>query len=131
MSRRYTINCTLWADYTAENISHILKKGENMGFSYEIDTDSQVVPASAAHACEFIISTELPYLWVRFENTSFSMGIMRVGSSITITFLQFGEGWKKKYLYDTTEDYDIQLYGKLLLDLICDFKILEFLVELS
>lgn len=131
MSMRYSVNVVLWQNYSQEMVYKILEKGQHLGFKYEIHNQNDFKAISLNGALNFFLEAELPYLLVTYENTSFAMGIIKSGLSLHVSFIHFGEGWKKNYLNENEQEFDIQRYAKLMLDLIGDYKIFEFKIELN
>lgn len=130
----YSVYALIDVSYNENNVRHILKKGEELGFTYE-DEDARwerrIMPLNIDESLLYILNKELPFLWVNYKETVFDIMIQNRDTRISIIFDSFGEGWKKRFLYQNKDDFYLQMYAKLMLDLVDDFKIIEFNVELS
>ena len=133
MSQIYSVYSIFDLSYSKQAVENILAKGQSLGFVYEdnfLKLKIGKAPLNLIEAVNFSLLSEMPSIFVDYKDTNFSLTIRDVNPYTSITFMSFGEGWKKKYLNQSDEDYDLHRYAKLMLDLIEDFKIIEFTADL-
>ena len=132
MSQSYSVYSLIDVSYSKEVVENILVKGQALGFVYEdnfLKLKIGIAPLNLTEAVNFTVSSELPSIFVDYQDTNFSLLIYDGKPNTSIMFLSFGEGWKKKYVNQSDEGYEMHRYAKLMLDLIEDFKIIEFKLD--
>ena len=132
MSQSYSVYSLIDVSYSKEVVENILVKGQALGFVYEdnfLKLKIGIAPLNLTEAVNFTVSSELPSIFVDYQDTNFSLLIYDGKPYTSIMFLSFGEGWKKKYVNQSDEGYEMHRYAKLMLDLIEDFKIIEFKLD--
>lgn len=129
------VDATLWCNHTKKNIFTLLKKGKILGFKYytfeSLLGESELELLSLDEAVNYVLTAELPYLNTYFQDTNFNLGIMKSDGFLCATFTSFGISWYKQYLFEHEPEPDLHRYGKLMLDLIADFKIYEFKIAMD
>ncbi len=127
MGMVYSANAYLDFEYSRENVRTIMRKGALMGFFYVKDEK----PMSPDEAADHVINFDLHYCDVFFQDTVFALFLSDGEFGFYVSMALFGGWWEKRYQGQNKYDHDMYRYGRLLLELISDYKMNQFSIALE
>lgn len=130
MSLGYAVFVELDVPYNVSTVKFLLKKGADLGFIYyqfilgKMNLDSDPLDIDMATESVMIGDSEngLNCLTIRINDTCATLHLWESGENIKMMFTDLCYDWSKTY-HDKEFDLDVGRYGKLMLNLVSDFKI--------